>query len=383
MLLWGVQSAISTFAVLAYRHGLPRPEIPGVEPSVAVILPVKGNQNLDRFLHLLRAQHYSRYRIIASVESENDPARSLLVDAQRHSGAPIDIVIAGPSSRCGQKVWNQLAALEKLTPDDEIVAFIDADTLPTPLWLPRLVFAMVDAGGLVVTGYRWMTPVDDRWSSSCLVAANASIATLGRGGLKLHLCWGGSVAMKRSTLESIKLKSYWIGAISDDLQLSEALRRAGIHTRAPRQCLLLTPVSISWRGFFAFGVRQYRLVWIHQPASWAIALAFLWLPPTCFMLSAPSLLSGSPSIWATLIVILILGDVRTRLRQQIQAALWPGSGPTKFEKQRWRAERLARPLWWLAHALCAAAAPMSRTVNWAGIRYQVKAPQKVLVERRL
>jgi cellulose synthase/poly-beta-1,6-N-acetylglucosamine synthase-like glycosyltransferase len=188
MLLWGLQNAVSTFAVLAYRHGLPRPEIPGTEPRVAVILPVKGDQGLGRFLGLLRGQRYARYRIIASIESDQDPALGVLAAAQHQMGASIEIVIAGLASSCGQKVWNQLAGLERLTADDEIVAFIDADTLPTPLWLPRLVAAIVDAGRPVVTGYRWMTPSDDRWSSSCLAAANASIATLPRGGLKSHLC---------------------------------------------------------------------------------------------------------------------------------------------------------------------------------------------------
>jgi len=382
MTLWGLQSAVATFAVLAYRRGLPLPEVPGVEPAVAVIVPVKGDQDLERFLQLLRAQRYPRYRIIASVESENDPALNLLFSAQPLPGAPIEIVISGLASTCGQKVWNQLAALERLTLEDEIVAFIDADTLPTPLWLPRLVSAIVDAGMPVVTGYRWMTPADDRWSSSCLAAANASIATLPRGGLKSHLCWGGSFAMRRSTLESIKLRSYWSGAISDDLQLSEALRRAGIYTGAPRQSLLLTPVSVSWIEFFSFGVRQYRLVWIHQPGSWAVAAACLWAPPTFLAFSAPSLLAGSPGAWAGLAAIIIFGEIRTQFRRRIQIALWPEIRRTEIEFRRWRADRLARPVWWLAHAICAAAAPVSRTVDWAGIRYQVDGPQSVTVERR-
>jgi Glycosyl transferase family 21 len=379
MLLWGLQNAVSTFAVLAYRHGLPRPEIPGTEPRVAVILPVKGEEGLGRFLGLLRGQRYARYRIIASIESDEDPALSLLVAAQHQEGASVEIVIAGLARSCGQKVWNQLAALERLTADDEIVAFIDADTLPTPLWLPRLVAAIVDAGRPVVTGYRWMAPADDRWSSSCLAAANASIATLPRG-LKSHLCWGGSVAMRRSTLEAIELRRRWIGAISDDLQLSAALRGAGIHAGAPRQGLLLTPVSVSWAGFFAFGVRQYRLVWIHQPASWAVVMACLWAPPAFLSLSAPGLLSGSPGLWAALAIVIILGDIRARLRRRIQSALWPQIGGA-MDERRWRVDRFARPIWWLAHALCAAAAPMSRTVDWAGVRYHVKGPQNVAVER--
>ena len=132
-------------------------------------------------------------------------------------------------------------------------------TLPTPLWLPRLVAVIVNSGRPVATGYRWMTPADDRLSSCCLAAANDSIAALPRGALPLTIVWGGSVAMKRATLEAIRLRDFWRGAISDDAQMAEALRQAGLLAHAPRQGLLLTPVQCSWRGFLAFGVWAHRM----------------------------------------------------------------------------------------------------------------------------
>jgi hypothetical protein len=250
--LLGAQSLFSTLLVAAYRRGLPRPEIPGSEPNVAVILPVRGERNLDRFLPLLRAQEYRRYRIIASVESADDPAFSLLRAAETEPGAPIETTVAGLARNAGQKVWNLLAALECLRPEDDIVAFIDADTLPTPLWLPRLVAVIVNSGRPVATGYRWMTPADDRWSSCCLAAANASIAALPRGVLPMTIVWGGSVAMKRETLEAIAIEDVWRGAISDDAQMSEALRRSGlVATRRDRlsSCRRSpAPGASSWRS---------------------------------------------------------------------------------------------------------------------------------------
>jgi cellulose synthase/poly-beta-1,6-N-acetylglucosamine synthase-like glycosyltransferase len=379
--LWSALSLGSTLAVAAYRRGLPQPEIPGVEPNVAVILPVRGTDNLSRLLPLLRAQQYGRYRIIASVESVDDPAFGLLRAAGGEAGAPLETIVADLAKNAAQKVGNQLAALDRLTPDDDIVAFIDADTLPTPLWLPRLVAVIVNSGRPVATGYRWMTPADDRLSSCCLAAANDSIAALPRGALPLTIVWGGSLAMKRATLEAIRLRDFWRGAISDDAQMAEALRQAGLLAHAPRQGLLLTPVQCSWRGFLAFGVRQYRIVWMHQPKRWAIALVFLWAPPICFALAAPGLAAGSAAAWLTLGFIVALGDVRIRLRRSVQRALWPDlSGPR--DDRRWRIERLMRPVWHLMHALSAAGAPLSRTIDWAGIRYRVEGPQAVIVERR-
>ncbi|MGA7196906.1 MAG: glycosyltransferase family 2 protein [Roseiarcus sp.] len=375
------QSLLSTLLVAAYRRGLPRAEIPGSEPNVAVILPVRGGRNLDRFLPLLRAQQYGRYRIIASVESTDDSAFALLRAAEAEPGAPLETTVAGLAANAGQKVWNQLAALERLRPDDDIVAFIDADTLPTPLWLPRLVAVIVNAGRPVATGYRWMTPADDRWSSCCLAAANASIAALPRGVLPMTIVWGGSVAMKQKTLEAIAIEAVWRGAISDDVQMAEALRRHGLTAHAPRQGLLLSPVSCSWREMVAFGVRQYRIIYLHQPGSWAIALVFLWAPPIYLALAAPSFVSGLPAAWLSLALILALAEVRTRLRRGIQRALWPElCGPR--DARRWRAERWLRPVWLLIHALCAAGAPLSRTIDWAGVRYRVAGPQNVVVERR-
>ena len=67
--LWGAQSLVSTFAVAAFRWGLPRPEDPGDEPNVAVILPVRGAAHLAGLIPRLRAQNYRRYRIVAAVES--------------------------------------------------------------------------------------------------------------------------------------------------------------------------------------------------------------------------------------------------------------------------------------------------------------------------
>jgi hypothetical protein len=379
--LWSAQALVSTLAVAAYRRGLPRPEKPGAEPNVAVFLPVRGAANLARLLPLLRAQDYGPYRIVACVESERDPAYALLRAAERGPGAPLDVAVAGPADNAGQKVWNLLAGLEKLKPTDDIVAFIDADTLPTPLWLPRLVAVIVNSGRPVATGYRWMTPTDERWSSSCLAAANGSIAALPRGLIPLTLVWGGSVAMKRSTMEAIRLKDYWRGAISDDAQMAGALRQGGLRAHAPRQGLLLTPVSCSWREFLEFGVRQYRLVYVHRPGAWAIALVCLWAPPVCLALATPSLSAGSPWAWLAFVLIVGLGEVRSRLRRSIERALWPElDGPAV--QRRWRAERLLRPVWHMIHACSAAAAPRSRTISWSGIRYRMNGPQDIVVEAR-
>jgi hypothetical protein len=348
---------------------------------VAVIVPIKGaGDGLVGFLRGLRVQDYAHYRIIAAVESVDDPAHAVLEAEQERSGAPLEIVVAGLSSHGGQKVANLLAGLRRTDEGDELVAFIDADTQPTPLWLARLVAGHVDAGREAVTGYRWMVPSDERLGSCLVTAANASIATLPRQASVLNLCWGGSVLVPHATLARIDIEAWWDGAVSDDLQMTAALAAAGIRVHAPRQCLLLSPVSMSIPEVAAFGVRQYRLLRTHRPGLWAMAMTVLLLPPVALLANVPALAAGSVATWLGLAVILGLGETRTRLRQRIQAAIW-GKAVAGDSRRRWAIDRWLRPIWWLLHAGCAAAAALSRTIRWAGVTYRIAAGRAVLAKR--
>ena len=179
----------------------------------------------------------------------------------------------------------------------------------------------------------------------------------------------------------IRIADFWRGAISDDLQMAEAMRKAGLLAHAPRQGLLMTPVSCSWGQFLEFGMRQYRFVFLHDPRSWATAMAVLWAPPICLALATPALAAGSAAAWIALALGLALAEVRTRIRRSIERTLWPALGAT-HDALRWRAERLTRPIWWMTHALSAAGAPLSRSIAWAGIRYRVYGPQNVVIETR-
>ncbi len=181
--------------------------------------------------------------------------------------------------------------------------------------------------------------------------------------------------------EAIEVADYWRGAISDDLQMAKAIRDAGLLARPPRRGLLLTPVACSWPGLVAFGVRQYRLVYLHRPGSWAVALACLWAPLIFFALAASTLAGVSPSAWAALAALIVLGEIRAGLRRSVERALWPElNGP--LAARRRRIERLTRPVSHVLHALSAAAAPLSREIRWAGVRYRIDGPQAVTIESR-
>jgi hypothetical protein len=83
----------------------------------------------------------------------------------------------------------------------------------------HLIRPLCDPVNDVVSGYRWLVPVDQRWSTALVCIANASIATLVR--LRpLNLAWGGSIALRRSTLDALDLPVCWDRAACDDLPLT-------------------------------------------------------------------------------------------------------------------------------------------------------------------
>ncbi|MBV8850998.1 MAG: glycosyltransferase family 2 protein [Methylobacteriaceae bacterium] len=378
---WLVIIVGTTFIVWRYTWGLPLIEVSISTPTVAVIVPIKGtSQTTEAFLHALRHQDYPAYRIIAAVESEDDPAFGALLRQAGTPGAPLEICVAGLAQRSGQKVHNLLAALALLRPEDEIVAFTDADTLPQPLWLPRLIAGIVNAGRPAVTGYRWMIPADDRLSSAALAAANASIATLLRVPYVANACWGGTMVMRRTTLERIDIRRYWDGALSDDLQMTRALRDHKVMIFSPRQSLLPAPIAMDWRQAFAFGRRQYQLILTHDPDLWLLAALGTAIPAFSFVLAIVLLLQGSVFALCVLALAGVLGAVRTQLRRRIVTALW-GRELTSGLAGFWTIDRWLRPLWWAFHTVCVFSAPGSRRISWAGVDYIVRSPQDIEVIR--
>lgn len=381
MAAWGAIAIFNTIAAWRYSLGLPFAEIPKATPSVVVIVAVKNVSDVSRaFFRRLRHQSYPDYRIIASIESKDDPAFAMVMEESRGPGAPIRIVIAGQSERTGQKVWNLLAALDAIETSDEIVSFIDADTLPKPEWLQRLVASLLNPGRDAVSGYRWIVPFDNRMSSAAVAAANASVVTLPRVPSIINRCWGGTMALRRETLERIDIRRYWAGAISDDLQMSRALRKAGCPVYSPRQSLLLSPVAMGWREALSFGRRQYQILWLHDPGLWVAALLGTIVPIAGASTAVTFALQGSAPAALLIALSVCLGELRLRSRRKIAAALFGNEAAVPSGAQ-WRAERWLRPVWIGFHALCVLSALGSRRLRWAGIDYIVRGPQNVDVLR--
>src|SRR5262245_47080617 len=140
LIIWLCTQAIATALVLAYSFRLGQPATLAATPRAAIVMAVKGHEpEFDECLKRVFAQDYPAYRVIFTVESETDPAVGAIEPYRRANPDRVTLVVAGLGDREGQKTTNLLAAVARLSPDDEVLVLADADIWPEPDWLRRLI----------------------------------------------------------------------------------------------------------------------------------------------------------------------------------------------------------------------------------------------------
>lgn len=386
--LWGWQNACK-FRQLARSQGDRRDGRPmHYDPPVIVVVPVKGaDEGLLDHLVGLTAQDYRQYRVACVVESTEDPAYPVLQDfAERYQPAhdapcrSITVLVAGLAERGSQKVHNQLAALAQLDPADEVIVFADADAVAHPQWLRRLVIPLKKKHYGVTTGYRWLVPSDGHLASRLASVMNASVATLG-GPKRWNLAWGGSMAIRRDVAEQVRLVDHWRGALSDDYQMTRAVRQAGLQVYFVARSMIPSPARFTWAGLLRFGRRQYMITRIYAPLIWLTALGghALYTLGTVTALIALAMGHLAPLIPVALVYLCDYQRARTR---RLAASLVFDESVTAALRPAFALDRWATPLWMAVHLGIVLSSTFGRTVRWAGITYFMRQRQDVRITSR-
>ncbi|HWW22225.1 MAG TPA: glycosyltransferase family 2 protein, partial [Steroidobacteraceae bacterium] len=341
-------------------------------PRAAVLIAIKGvSSTTVRFLSALRSQRYDNYRLIFALESAVDPAYALVMQfkAELAGERTVDVVLAGVSTECSQKVHNLLAALRMLRQEDRIVVFADADIVPVDTWLAQLIRPVAHGETASACGYRWQLAVKREWPSLILAAADWSVATAARSRM-WNLCWGGSLALGREALEQLDLPRVWARAASDDLTLTRALRAKALRIYVPPFVLVPSPISYDWGNLFRFMHRQYLLIRVYAPRHWLFAAVTLAIPAFGAMLAIALACRGQWwSLTFTVASILLL-QIRLSVRRSIAyLVLPPADIPTVLTTVKFA--RWAWPLIHLIHTSALASSAFGRRFSWAGTRYEL------------
>jgi ceramide glucosyltransferase len=368
---------------------------------VAVIESVK-NADKDYYQHVtaLINQDHLCFRIIFCLSDTHDPSFQSLSTffklnietfaTQYHitrqnldklkigsSGLKsVDIVVAGTAETCSQKIFNQLSAYDLLLPEDQIVAWVDADTCLSAAWLNDLVYPLYKKTFAASTGYRCLAPGGHDWSSAFISVINSSILTL-LGDPWQNSFWGGSMAMTRQVFEKFKVPEYVKQCFSDDESVAALLKNNRIPIYFSYAVLPLGKIKYTFKEMLNFGQRQYMCARFYYKFHVFIAGLLLSAFTLVFFFLLTKLLftpSGFNILLFTGLVnaMVIRGIIRFSFIRYI----------LKIDEYNLKClflETLGTPLVHLLHLGICFSALMIRKVEWAGITYKIKGPFNVKI----
>lgn len=366
------------------------------KPAV-VIVPVKGFdvQTSPRFFDTLFAQDYASYRVIVTFESWHDPVAIWLKEELEASDRnpvwthpdpenalkSITLVCAGTSAAEGQKVHNQRAAFQQLTPEDEIIAFLDADIVFKDDWLARLLAPINQKTHPLSTTYRWLIPKRPTLPNQIASVINGSITTQG-GWESTTVLWGGSMAMARSVFDKLDVPRLLEGSLNDDLRISKAARAAGNRIAFVRSLIVPTMIDFNWSTFFEFAKRQYTQVKFFSPILYTGTNVLLGFYALGALSIIAALIYGYFFAWIPVAAAYVIDQFRSLARQQIYLSLFPENGiQRKLFSASWL-EHMLTPLWMLLHWLLLISTWTQSRITWAGITYRILGKDKTRVLNR-
>jgi ceramide glucosyltransferase len=351
-------------------------------PATALICPCKGNERgLEENLMALARFDYPNYEIYFTLATSLDPAIKVIERVKIASSRPVHIVIAGPPTDCGEKVYNLQRAIEALPPDKfEMLAFTDSDVRLPRGWLTKLIAPLQDVRIGATTAYRWIIPSGSGMhaiSSALASAWDAAIATM-LGKPTGDFCWGGGTAIRKKTFDDVKVLEAWKGAVSDDFGMTWALEQEAKPIVFCPECLAATPAPWTASDLFEFTNRQILIARIYSPRRWQMGLILhgsycLTLAyGTYVILYCMADVDPWGQLFALLLAIPLLAAMKGAIRAIAAAEAMPEWKP-QINQWVWVWPVLA-PVVPFLFAVNFIASLVTKRIRWRGIRYELISP---------
>ena len=380
---------VNNYRYFVKKHKRPRL---GYHPRCILIVPCKGkDETFETNIKSLLYQNYSKYSVLFVVQDTLDPAYQCLSNIIKNETAKskalsIQILTAGISQCCSQKLHNLLYAYKHIPDDAEILAFADSDVNAGINWLAHLVYPLRKKRNGLSSGYRWFVPEKNNIASLALSAMNAKICQM-LGNTRLNLAWGGSMAITVEKFRNLNIEQIWQKALSDDLSISRCVRKAGLKITFVPACLITTYQSSTWSNLWEFGRRQFIITRIYSPVMWLFGLM-------SSIFSVAGLWGGiGLAIWANYnnvnyaILAIIVPSAfwgcqfcRAIVRQKLIFKLLPQ------QKKRLRPVRIADIffcwVWSIIFMIIMLSTIFGRTILWRGIKYKIKSPLNIEILER-
>lgn len=233
---------------------------------VMVVLCLRGDDPfLTSCLKALSDQEYPNFELRIVVDSEQDPAWDSIVESnvQDFRAVRIDVLRHSPTC-CSLKNAALLQAIDDLDDSIDVVALVDADTIPHRTWLKDLVAPLGHSGIELTTGIRWYLPDQPSIGSISRLVWNAA-ATVQMIGMGIP--WGGSLAISRMALTKMEVSKHWGHGLSEDTMLTNLLKRHGLRQRFVPSIIMINREDCSIVELLRWIKRQLVVAKLCHP-SW-------------------------------------------------------------------------------------------------------------------
>ena len=383
-----------------------RPGTIGRERAV-VFCPCKGiDEGFEKNIRSVLDQDYPDFEVRFVVESREDPAWTAL--SEMGIG---NILVAGRAMNRGQKVHNLAYAVASLlsSPDrlsdglPEIYVFCDSDARYPRHWMssllsplsrgsagmdssagapaetcvttgyrtygrsPRAPNRLAPAETCVTTGYRWYVAGGDSFPALLRSAWNASVVSM-LGSHNRNFAWGGSMALRRETFDSLRILDAWQGSVSDDYAVTRAAQRAAVPVLFVPECLVPSHGGCTWRDLIEFTTRQITITRVYHPGLWRAGFAGQVIFNTAFY----GMLFVQPQVTAGLFFLAIW---KSAVRLSAVQSVLPDPGLLKFS---WF-YILSSPLVGLIYLYNMIRSALGTDIVWRKVHYRLISPNETLV----
>jgi cellulose synthase/poly-beta-1,6-N-acetylglucosamine synthase-like glycosyltransferase len=295
----------------------------------------------------------------------------------------VQVLVAGQGQTCSQKNHNLLYCFERIGDDVEVLAFADSDACVRSDWLSHIVYPLRKSKNGAASGYRWFVPKKNNPASLALSAMNAKIAQF-LGNSRFNQAWGGSMAIRVDVFRRLGLDKIWPKALSDDLSLSHAVKKAGKKVAFIPACLVASYEAASWDKLFEFGRRQFLITRVSNPGTWwfgfcssLYSVLGLWAG-AALALYAAAISDKNLSLFAAVPIVFFVSQMgRAILRQTMISKLLKEDLPKM--KAAMAADILFFWIWSVLLLFIIISSAFGRTIQWRGIRYKLLGPTETIV----
>ncbi|HEY7817356.1 MAG TPA: glycosyltransferase family 2 protein, partial [Vicinamibacteria bacterium] len=181
-----------------------------------------------------------------------------------------------------------------------------------------------------------------------------------------NFAWGGAMAIRREAFERIGVRAAWQGALSDDLALTRAVRRAGLRVEFVPACLVASRGDVGLGELVSWCGRQMAITRVYWPALFGVAAA------THIIYGGFLALALYEGAFVLLSVVLAPGILGGGLRAAAISELAP-EWREAISRHRW-AYSLLVPAAGVLTLVALGRALWSRRIEWRGKIYEMRSP---------